>query len=59
MNESMTISLTGGGAVEEWDVPVILMHELPKMRYHSWPLQFMSEPGIPQEQYEHMILSGQ
>lgn len=44
--------------VEEWEVPLVLMQEIPKMRYHESPLQFMSEPGITQAQYEQMLLSG-
>ena len=44
--------------VKEKDVPVVLIEEIPKMKYHASPLHFMSEPGVTQEQYEHMILSG-
>lgn len=43
---------------EDLDVPLVLIQEIPKMKYHEKPLHFMSEPGITQEQYEHMILSG-
>ena len=43
---------------EEEDVPMVLIQEIPKLKYHEEPLHFMSEPGITQEQYEHMILSG-
>lgn len=34
------------------------MEQIPKLKYHASPLHFMSEPGITQAQYEHMILSG-
>jgi len=44
--------------VEEFDVPILLIRDIPKMKYHEKPLHFMSEPGISQEDYEHMILSG-
>ena len=44
--------------VEEIDLPMVLIQDIPKMRYHEKPLHFMSEPGITQDQYEHMILSG-
>jgi len=44
--------------VEELDVPILLIRDIPKMKYHEKPLHFMSEPGISQEDYEHMILSG-
>lgn len=44
--------------VEELEVPVLLIQDIPKMKYHEKPLHFMSEPGISQEDYEHMILSG-
>lgn len=43
---------------EELDIPILLIQDIPKMKYHEKPLHFMSEPGISQEQYEHMILSG-
>ena len=43
---------------EEWEVPIVLMQEIPKIKYHASPLQFMSEPGVTQAQYEHMLLSG-
>jgi hypothetical protein len=44
--------------VEELEVPILLIRDIPKMKYHEKPLHFMSEPGISQEDYEHMILSG-
>lgn len=44
--------------VEELEVPVLLIQDIPKMKYHEKPLHFMSEPGISQEDYEHMIFSG-
>ena len=44
--------------VEDIDIPMVLIQDIPKMKYHERPLHFMSEPGITQEQYEHMILSG-
>lgn len=44
--------------VEEFDVPILLIRDIPKMKYHEKPLHFMSEPGISQVDYEHMILSG-
>ena len=43
---------------EDIDIPIVLIQDIPKMKYHEKPLRFMSEPGITQEQYEHMILSG-
>lgn len=45
--------------VEELEVPVLLIRDVPKMKYHEKPLHFMSEPGISQEDYEHMIFSGE
>lgn len=45
--------------VEELEVPVLLIRDIPKMKYHEKPLHFMSEPGISQEDYEHMIFSGE
>lgn len=44
--------------VEELDIPIVLIRDIPKMKYHENPLRFMSEPGISQEEYEHMVLSG-
>ncbi len=44
---------------EELEVPVLLIRDIPKMKYHEKPLHFMSEPGISQEDYEHMIFSGE
>lgn len=53
-----TTSTNAMAGVEEWEVPLVLIHEIPKMKYHASPLQFMSEPGISQAQYEQMVLSG-
>ena len=43
---------------EDVDVPIVLIHDIPKITYHEKPLHFMSEPGISQKQYKHMVLSG-
>lgn len=53
-DDAMDPRMMGG----DQDIPIVLMQEIPKLKYHDKPLRFMSEPGITQAQYEHMILSG-
>ena len=39
------------------DVNFVLIRDIPKLKYHSEPLRFVSEPGISQKEYERRVLA--
>ena len=42
---------------QHMDVDFVLIRDIPKLKYHSEPLRFVSEPGISQKEYERRVLS--
>lgn len=39
------------------DIPLIFVPNLPTAKYHHKPLQFISKPGMKQEDYEKKVLA--
>ena len=42
---------------QHMDVNFVLIRDIPKLKYHSEPLRFVSEPGITQKEYERRVLA--
>ena len=42
---------------QHMDVNFVLIRDIPKLKYHSEPLRFVSEPGISQKEYERRVLA--
>lgn len=45
-------------ADEGEEVPIVLMQDVPDMKYHGEFLHFVSESGISQEEYEEAVWDG-
>lgn len=39
-------------------VPLVLMPNLPPMKFHEAPYWFMSEPGITQQEFQKRVVAG-
>ena len=40
---------------EEEELPIALMPNIPRLKFHDAPYFFMSEPGITQQEYQKRI----
>lgn len=39
------------------EVPIVLMPNIPLLKFHDAPNYFMSEPGITQQEYQKRIIA--
>lgn len=40
----------------EEELPIALMPELPRLKFHGAPFYFMSEAGMAQQEYQQRVL---
>lgn len=45
------------GNSNEMDLQIALIPKIPIAKFHGEPLNFISMPGITQEEYEHAVLN--
>ena len=53
---ALTDSAEKVASAESMEVDVVLIRDIPKLKYHEKPLRFISQPGISQEAYERNVL---
>lgn len=42
---------------EEEEVPIVLIPNIPIIKFHNKPFYFMSEPGITQQEYQQRVIA--